>query len=59
MRKGNDAAAGDFAKGFDSLKAAGDQTQKIADPLAGAISKQFPTSSRATALPRPSTSASP
>ena len=35
-------AAGDFAKGFDSLKAAGDQTQKIADPLAGAISKQFP-----------------
>ena len=35
-------AAGDFAKGFDSLKAAGDQTQKMADPIAGAIAKQFP-----------------
>lgn len=35
-------AAGDFAKGFDSLKMAADQSQKIADPLAAAVAKQFP-----------------
>lgn len=35
-------AAGDLAKGFDSLKVAADHSQKIADPLAGAIAKQFP-----------------
>ncbi len=35
-------AAGDLAAGFDMLKMAADQSQKIADPLAGAIVKQFP-----------------
>lgn len=35
-------AGGDLAKGFDSLKTAADHSQKIADPLAGAVAKQFP-----------------
>lgn len=35
-------AAGDFTKGFDTLKTAADHSQLIADPLAGAVAKQFP-----------------
>ena len=35
-------AAGDLATGFDMLKTAADQSQKIADPLSMAIVKQFP-----------------
>ena len=34
--------AGDLATGFDMLKTAADQSQKIADPLSAAIVKQFP-----------------
>ena len=34
--------AGDLAAGFDMLKTAADQSQKIADPLSMAIVKQFP-----------------
>ncbi|MDQ2953095.1 MAG: hypothetical protein M3R54_12630 [Chloroflexota bacterium] len=35
-------AAGDLATGFDTLKTAADHSQKIADPLSAAITKQFP-----------------
>jgi hypothetical protein len=35
-------ASGDFQAGFSALKMAADQTEKIADPLAIAIVKQFP-----------------
>ncbi|MEP6695167.1 MAG: hypothetical protein ABJB39_11045 [Chloroflexota bacterium] len=35
-------ASGDLQTGFDMLKMAADQSQKIADPLAMAIAKQYP-----------------
>ncbi len=35
-------ASGDLQAGFDMLKMAADQSQKIADPLAAAIVKQYP-----------------